>query len=452
MPLRVGIIGAGIMGLSLAQRLSSNGAQVTLFDREPQAGGLTTYHDYGDFWWDRFYHVILSSDRHLIGYLHEIGLGDRLRWSPARSGLYAKGRMYPVTSPWELLRFPLVGMIGKVRLAHTILACNRIRDWRALEAVSVEEWLIGLCGRRTYEAFWKPLLLAKLGEQYRRVSAVFIWSYITRLFSTRDTRAQRNQLGYVSGGYRTVIQRLETLIQAAGGTIRLGTAIQAIEPAQGGGFSVRGNGRDEHFDRVIWTGPIDGGSPLATKGLVSVGTSSGPVEYLGVVCPVLVTRRPLVPYYTLNLAAPEIPFTGVIGMSSIVAAEETAGLFLTYFPKYLPSDDPQLKLPDDIVKPQFGEGLRKLFPDLQEADIVGLHINRAAKVQPLQVLHYSKRVPTVTTRHKDFFILNTSQFVNSTLNNNAVIGAVNEFVRTHGGSFESTPDRSPAILETVEAS
>ena len=78
------------MGLALAQRLSARGVRVTVLERERQAGGLTTYHDYGLFWWDRFYHVILSSDTQLIQYLHEIGLGDRLRWSAARAGLYAK--------------------------------------------------------------------------------------------------------------------------------------------------------------------------------------------------------------------------------------------------------------------------------------------------------------------------------------------------------------------------
>ena len=449
--MRVGIIGAGIMGLSLAQRLSATGVQVTLFEREPQAGGLTTYHDYGPFCWDRFYHVILSSDRHLIGYLQEIGLGEHLRWSPARSGLYARGRFYPVTSSWELLKFPLVGLVGKLRLARTILACNRIRDWRTLESVPVEEWLIGLCGRQTYDAFWKPLLVAKLGEHYTRVSAVFIWSYITRLFSTRDTTAERNQLGYVAGGYRTVINRLEQLIVAAGGTIRLATAIQGIEPGPDGGLSVCRNGLKEPFDKVIWTGPIEAGSPLATHGLVTVESSCDPVEYLGVVCPVLVTRKPLLPYYTLNLADPDIPFTGVIGMSSIVAPSETAGLYLTYFPKYLSADDPQLRHPDETVTQQFFQGVRKLFPDLHDTDIVGLHINRAMKVQPLQVLHYSKRVPRVSTRHQHFFVLNTSQFVNSTLNNNAVIRAVNEFVHEHCRQFEPSAGRSRAVPQIATA-
>lgn len=440
------------MGLSLAQRLSARGVRVTVIEREPQAGGLTTYHDYDHFWWDRFYHVILSSDTHLIQYLREIGLGDRLRWSAARSGLYAKGRFYPVSSMLDLLRFPLVGAIGKLRLAHTIVRCNRIRDWKALESVSVEEWLIRMCGRRTYEAFWKPLLLAKLGEHYKRVSAVFIWSYITRLFSTHDTTAQRNQLGHVAGGYRTVINRLERLILDAGGTIRLDSPVQAVEPGPHAGISIKSNGRRDNFDKVIWTGPIDAGSPLAAQGLVSVGPSSGPVEYLGVICVVLVTRRPLIPYYTLNLADSDVPFTGVIGMSSIVSTEETAGHYLTYFPKYVLSGGPEFQLPDETIRQRFFEGARKLFPDLHESDIVSLHINKAAKVQPLQVLHYSKLVPQVTTRHKDFFVLNTSQFVNSTLNNNAVIRAVNEFVQEHRLSLEPTPERSTPSHHTVSVS
>ncbi len=35
-----------------------------------------------------------------------------------------------------------------------------------------------------------------------------------------------------------------------------------------------------------------------------------------------------------------------------------------------------------------------MFPELHKQDIVGAHINRAVKVQPLQVLHYSRLIPT----------------------------------------------------------
>ncbi len=69
--------------------------------------------------------------------------------------------------------------------------------------MTVEEFLVRYSGRATFEKMWKPLLLAKLGENYRRVSAVFIWTYVKRLFSARDAAAQKEPLGYVSGGYRT---------------------------------------------------------------------------------------------------------------------------------------------------------------------------------------------------------------------------------------------------------
>ena len=70
------------------------------------------------------------------------------------------------------------------------------------------------------------------------------------------------------------------------------------------------------------------------------------------------------------------------------------------------------------------------------AEIEGVHINRAVKVQPLQVLNYSQLVPRVTTTHEDFLVLNTSQFVNCTLNNNEVVRAVDEFIAEYGPTFD----------------
>ena len=86
--MKIGIIGGGPMGLALAYRLSGKGHAVTVFEREKQLGGLATYHDYGPFFWDRFYHVILPSDTHLISFLKDIGLGDQIRWSRTLTGFY----------------------------------------------------------------------------------------------------------------------------------------------------------------------------------------------------------------------------------------------------------------------------------------------------------------------------------------------------------------------------
>jgi protoporphyrinogen oxidase len=450
--MRIAVIGGGFMGMTLAYGLADRGHAVTVFERDAQLGGLATHHDYGSFVWDRFYHCILPSDTHLIGLLKDVGLSEQLRWRRTLTGFYVDERLHSVSSGLEFLRFPLVGPWGKLRLALTLLYCSRLSDWRPLEHITVEDWLIKMCGRTTYEKLWKPLLLAKLGENYRRVSAVFIWSYIKRLFMARDSSAKREHLGYVSGGYRAIFTRLENLVRQRGGDTRTGVTVKHVGPAADGGLVVDVDGEVIRFDKVVFTSPVSVLRAVASPEIAGVADEGATVEYLGVVCGVLVTRRPLVPYYVVNIADGRIPFTGVIGMSNLVApAEELAGYHLTYLPKYVLSTDPFLKLPDSEVCRIFTDGLRGMFPTLPASEIHALHINRAFKVQPLQVLDYSRLVPQVTTHHPDFFVLNTAQFVNATLNNNEVARAVHEFLVQYHAQLEQPSVRSPRMLEPTPA-
>ena len=434
--MRIGIIGGGLMGLALAERLGSAGHRVTVYERAEQPGGLATWHDFGAFTWDRFYHVILPSDTALVEFVRRIGLGERLRWRPTQTGFYVDRAFHPLSSGLDFLRFPLLGLWSKFRLAATILYCSRISDWKRLEGMTVEEFLVRYSGRATFEKMWKPLLLAKLGENYRRVSAVFIWTYVKRLFSARDAAAQKESLGYVSGGYRTVFTRLLERIAAVGGDVRLKVEVESVRPRAGGGIEVASGGAAESFDKVIFTGPVNVLRAVADPALVQVAPQ-GDVEYLGVVCLELVTRKPFCPYYILNIADERIPFTGVIGMSSLVDTAETAGLCLTYLPKYVLSDDATLKRPDESLKAEFMEGFRRMFPDFPDSDIAGIFINRAIKVQPLQVIGYSGLVQAPRTKNPDFYVVNTAQFASNTLNNNEVIRSVNAFLEQFEPEFRS---------------
>ena len=435
------------MGLAIAERLAGDGHQTVVFERAPQAGGLATWHDFGSFVWDRFYHVILPTDSELIGFIDRLGLTGELRWTPTQTGYYVDGNFYSLSTNVDFLRFPPLSMWSKFRLAATILYCSRIEDWRSLEQIPVEDWLVRTCGRVTFEKFWKPLLLAKLGVNYKRVSAVFIWSYIKRLFSARDAAAQKEHLGHVSGGYRRVFREAERRIAEAGGDLRLGTTVDKVLPRAGGGVDVVVDGLVESFDKVVFTGPTNVLRATADPSLVEVPQAGGDVEYLGVVCMVVATRKPFTPYYVLNIGDERVPFTGVIGMSTVVDPLETAGLHVTYLPKYVLSTDPLLAVPDEEIRASFLPALHAMYPDLEAAGIESVHINRAVKVQPLQVLGYSSLVQPARTRHGDFYVVNTAQFVNNTLNNNEVIRNVNRFFRDCGEDFANRrahTEQSPA--------
>ena len=209
-----------------------------------------------------------------------------------------------------------------------------------------------------------------------------------------------------------------------------------MRPRAGGGVEVAAAGASEAYDKVIFTGPVNVLRAVADPALVQV-PAQGDVEYLGVLCMALLTRRPFCPYYVLNIADERVPFTGIIGMSSLVDTAETAGLHLTYLPKYVLSDDAALRRPDAEVVAEFMAGFRRMFPDFPESEIAGMHLNRAVKVQPLQVVGYSGLVQPPRTRHPDFYVVNTAQFASNTLNNNEVIRSVNDFLEQFEPEFRS---------------
>jgi len=426
--MKIAVIGGGFMGLVLAHRISRTQANVKVFEHDSQPGGLSTYNDYGDFTWDKFYHTITPTDTELIDFIEELGLGEEMQWRRSLTGYYAKNKFYSISSSLEFLLFPVLGIFDKMRLGYTLFQGSRINDWKNLEKIPVKDWLISLGGKRTFEKFWSPLLNAKLGENKTKVSAVFIWTYIKRLFKARSSAAQKEHMAYVTGGYKTVFDKLEKLLEETGSSLVLNSAVTDISANPEGGMNLTYNGEVEHFDKVVFTAPLNVLEKVTSPALFEISKNGPPIEYLGVICLILVTKRPLTPFYVLNIGDNDIPFTGVIGMSSLVDLEETAGHYITYFPQYIGADHKYWSKPDDELRSIFLKGVKKLYPEFQETDVVSSHVHKAFKVQPLQVLNYSSIVPKIQTKHSDFYVLNTSQFVNESVNNNSVVSHVDNFM------------------------
>lgn len=443
--MKIGIVGGGFMGLVLAHELSKTNATVTVYESADQLGGLSTHENYGPFIWDRFYHVILPTDQFLIDLIKDLGLEDELQWRRSYTGYYVDKQFHSISSSKDFLMFPALNLWDKGMLAFTLFYGSKINDWRNLEKITVKDWLIKMGGRRTYEKFWSPLLLAKLGESHEKVSAVFIWTYIKRLFQARSSAAQKEHMGYVNGGYKTVFDRLAAKLTEKGSQVLLNTEVEGLQALPGGGMSVTAQGETQTFDKVIVTSPLNVLEKIAEPGLYQATAPQQKVEYLGVVCLVLVTQKSVSPYYVLNIADKEVPFTGVIGMSSLVDTDQTDGKHLTYFPKYMNAEHPYWQKSDEELQTLFMEGVFKLYPDLKAADIVSAHIHKAYKVQPLQVLDYSKSIPEITTQHPDFYVLNTSQFVNDTLNNNSVVNHVNQFIKEFKTEISETPKANATV-------
>jgi protoporphyrinogen oxidase len=408
--------------LTAAFYLLRAGADVTVFESQPQIGGLATYFNFGPFWWDKFYHCILTSDEPLLQLVEDLGLSSELRWTETKVGFFAEGQLHSMTSSLDFLRYPALNLWQKMRLGLGVLRTNRIKDGRQLEKYLATDWLTKIFGKANYEKMWGPLLKCKLGSCREEASAAFIWATITRLYSTRESDASKKEkLGYVRGGYRTVFLRLISEVERMGGRIIVNAPVNEIATDAGGGLKVSLKNGHVHFDRVIATIPSRPLIGLASELSTEYKDKLTHVKYLGIVCYALVLKCKLSSYYVTNLTDEGFPFTGIIEMTNLISEEETAGRHLVYLPKYTAPNDALFDVSDDEIWQLFWRNLKRVFPDLQQSDIECKFLFRERFVQPVPVLNYSDHVPDIQTNVNGLYLANTTQIINSTLNNNAMV-------------------------------
>ena len=419
----VAVIGAGITGLSSALMLLKAGARVTVLEARQNVGGLAASQDFGSFHWDRFYHCILTSDSFLLRLLDDIGLRDQLRWRKTEVGFYSNNALHTMTRPIDLLRFPCMSLWSKFRFGLGILYAARICNGEGLEAVPLRDWIVRVFGTTVYREMWEPLLRCKLGEMRSQASAAFLWATIRRLYSTRSSGVKKEeQLGYVKGGYRVVMDRLLDTIRAMGGTIQTRVSLECVEPISDGIGLTAKDGTYSQFDACLMTIPAPAIRDITPALSDEYRARLEMPQYLGMVCAAVVLRRSLSPYYLTNVTQ-EAPFTGVIEMTNLIsAAEETNGLTLVYLPKYTSPSDPLFAMNDQEVWERLSAALFRMHPKLQPEDIVSTQIFRERFVQPVPTLNYSRQAPTAATGVPHLFVANTTQIVNDTLNNNAMVG------------------------------
>jgi protoporphyrinogen oxidase len=416
-----GIVGGGILGMTLALRLAQRGQRVTLFEGASHLGGLAGAMSLGDIVWDRYYHVTLLSDTYLRALLRELGVENEIQWVQTKTGFFTDGHLYSMSNSIEFLRFPPLSLWDKFRLALTILYASRIKNWRALENTNVVDWLRKLSGVHTTEKIWLPLLRAKLGQNYEKTSASFIWATIARMYAARRSGLKKEMFGYVPGGYARILDLLTNALREAGVTIELDHRAKRVSSDGDGAAITFASGRQTSVNRVVLTLPTPIIAGLCPDFSKEEQARLRAVEYQGIVCASVLLRKPLAGFYVTNITDSWVPFTAVIEMSALVDRRHFGGNALIYLPKYVSKDDPLLKADESALKSSFLAALARMYPDFNPADVLSFQVSRAQYVFALPTLGYSTRVPPLHTSRPAIHIVNSAQILNGTLNVNETI-------------------------------
>jgi len=113
-----------------------------------------------------------------------------------------------------------------------------------------------------------------------------------------------------------------------------------------------------------------------------------------------------------------------------------------YLPKYVTPDDPAFALSDQEVEELFLAALLRMYPDLRRSDILCCRVSRVRYVLAISTLHYSTRLPPMTTSLPGIHIVNSAHILQGTLNVNETVQLADKAVR----QLVSRPLQNAAVV------
>ena len=401
--MKIAIIGAGFGGLAAAYDLKKAGNEVTIFESANYVGGLASGFKEPHWDWsvEKFYHHWFQSDASMMGLIQELGLQDKVIFPRPLTVMYYNEKFYPFDSIINALRFPGLGFgLNKIRFGFVGLFLRLTNNWRALEKVTADEWMLKYAGKQVYEQMWKPLIVGKFGPFYKDVNMAWMWARI---------KARTTRLGPFEGGFQQFADLFAEKLRAMGVEIRLGAPIKFIKQNQAsGGLNVD----VESFDKVLVT---------TSPSLMAKMCPDLPENYLkgllelksmGAVVMVLSLKHQLSQqgYYWFSLPKEAgFPLLALVEHTNFVSKDHFGGDRIVYAGDYLEVGHEYFSLSDEELLERFIPAFKRINPAFEKDWVKKVWVNKTNYAQPVPLVNHSKNIPAIQTPIEGLYFASMSQ-------------------------------------------
>ena len=401
--MKIAIIGAGYGGLAAAYDLRKAGHEVTVFESATYVGGLASGFKEPHWDWsvEKFYHHWFQSDASMMGLIEELGLSSKVIFPRPLTVMYFNGNFYPFDSILNALRFPGLGFgLNKIRFGFVGLFLRLTNNWRALEQVTADEWMLKWAGKQVYEQMWKPLLVGKFGPFYKDVNMAWMWARI---------KARTTRLGTFEGGFQQFADSFAEKLRAMGVESRLGAPIKFIKQNQAsGGLNVD----VESFDKVLVT---------TSPSLMAKMCPDLPEHYLkgllelksmGAVVMVLSLKHRLSEqgYYWFSLPKEAgFPLLALVEHTNFVSKDHFGGDHIIYAGDYLELGHEYFLLSDEELLERFMPAFKRINPAFEKDWVKKVWVNKTNYAQPVPLVNHSKNIPAIQTPIEGLYFASMSQ-------------------------------------------
>jgi len=404
---KIAVVGAGVMGLTLAYRLLNQGHDVTIFEKDDRTGGMSASFDFDGLNIERYYHFFCKPDAPVFQLLKELGIADLLTWKETKMGFFYEGKLYPWGNPLALLKFPGLGLISKIRFGLQVFLSIKHNKWDKLDRLTAVEWIKRFEGEKAYRVLWDSLLRLKFHKFREELSAAWVWRRLRRVGVSRKNMFSET-LAYLDGGVTKLLEMLEKKIKGLGGEIFLGSEVTHIYIGMPGNkiTGVKVNGQEILFDKVITTIPLPYIPQLAPGLPVDVIEKYKRLDNIGVVCVILELSHPLTENFWLNISDSVIHLPGVIEFSNLRPFEQK----IVYFPFYLHRTHPWFSESDAFFIEAAKGYCKRINKEFTGDWVLGERVHRYEYAQPVCPPGFLDMLPPVKTEVEGLYIVDTSYY------------------------------------------
>ncbi len=399
--MKIGIIGAGVAGMSAAWDAARAGHEVHVFEAGELPGGLAAgFKDDGwDWWMEKFYHHWFTTDDHLLTLAAELDVQQNIIFPRPKTSFWIDGELYQSEMNASIFGLPL-SPIDIVRMgAAGAFLKFLVRDGLWLEQYTAHEWMQLYMGKRAYEMFFKPLLIGKFGKRYQDVNMAWLWA---RIF-TRSVA-----LGTYRGGFQAFMNDFAAELKQHGAQLHFNTPVEHVsidpdttDPA------LHVGGQVIPFDRVISTTSPQLMLKLAPRlQNTAYGDQMHELESIGAVVVIAALQNQLLTdnTYWLNLPADspnkqesQFPFLALVEHTNFLSPENFDGDHLVYMGDYVPPEHDYFTMSEDALTEHFTAQLPRFNDDYSPDWIRKTWVFRAPYAQPVPGVYHSRNIPPLET-------------------------------------------------------
>ncbi|HLL60686.1 MAG TPA: FAD-dependent oxidoreductase [Candidatus Nitrosocosmicus sp.] len=404
--MKVAILGGGFTGLAAAYYLRTKGYEVTVYEREHELGGLAVGFKRPEWGWslERAYHHLFATDRDILKLAKDTGFTGIFYQSPETASLYKVGdeyRTYPVDTPVDFMRFPLLNILERIRTAMVLAFLKLTPPLPIYNTNTSESFFINLMGENAWNTLFGQPMRKKFGKYAGNILASFIWARV---------KVRTKSLGYVEKGFQNFVEYLENTNRKTGVTINKGTEVQKIEKKEMGYVisykDLKSKNKTEIFDIVISTLPSPILARIATIFPKKYFDRFKKLKYLNAVVLIIESKQPILEKtYWLSICTPDIPTMFIGQHTNFIDKKNYGGKHIAYIGWYIDQTDPLWNMSEKEIYTMMIPHIKKINPEFKAKE-VKTYVFKAPFAQPVFDKEFVQNKPTFQTPLENFYIAN----------------------------------------------